>query len=58
MAKQKKEKVIIIVQGGVADVFQKSDNVEVEIRDYDIDGTEDERLKKDKDGDEYIAAIY
>jgi hypothetical protein len=58
MAKQKKEKVIIIVQGGVADVFQKSKNVEVEIRDYDIDGTEEDRLQKDKDGDEYIAAIY
>jgi hypothetical protein len=54
---KKIEKVIIVVRGGVAEVLKKSNNVEVEIRDYDCDGT-DKHTYKDKDGDLYIKGIY
>jgi hypothetical protein len=53
-----KEKVIITVRGGVAEVSDKSDNIEVEIRDYDCDGVDDERLVKDKYGDTYVKGTY
>lgn len=52
------ERVIICIRGGVADVLEKSDNVTIEIRDYDCDGTDDNRLTKDEQGDMYISSVY
>ena len=51
------EKVIISIRGGVAEVLEKSDNVTVEIRDYDVDGS-NEMLVEDEHGDAYICSTY
>jgi hypothetical protein len=44
------EKVIIEVLGGVAYVKSSPKNIEVEIRDYDTDGVDEDKLKEDEDG--------
>ena len=49
-----KNKVLIIINNGTAQVEYKPDDVEIEIRDYDIEATDakqDERCRKDLDGD-------
>lgn len=53
-----KRVVIISVDGGVVDVEQKPDDVEVIIKDYDIEGIEeDDRLMEDESG-EYINRVF
>jgi hypothetical protein len=56
-----KPKVLIIINGGVAQLEFKPDDVEVEIRDYDvedIDAENDERCKKDIEGDWYQEMLW
>ena len=52
------KKVIITIRGGMAEVFEASDGVEVEIRDYDIEGgtVDEEYLKTDAEGHRYWKA--
>ena len=54
--------VVIVVQGGVAQLSRKPKNTRVIIRDYDTDGAEAEeeraKLKVDKAGDAYTEAVY
>lgn len=55
------QKIIVIISNGCADVLEKPDNIELEIRDYDvetIDAKSDSRCKKDKDGDWYQEMIF
>ena len=54
-----KRVVIISVDGGVVDVEEKPDDVEVIIKDYDIEGIEedDDRLMEDEEG-EYINRVF
>ena len=52
------EKVIIIIRGGVAEVAEKSDNVTVELHDYDVDGAKEDRLTEDDNGDLYVCSTY
>jgi len=49
-------RVIIIVRGGVAEVLEKPRDVDVEIRDYDWDGSKE--TCKDKNGDPYVKGVY
>jgi len=42
--------IIITISGGVVEVRQKPAGVQVIIRDYDIDGVDDDRLTKDAGG--------
>ena len=56
-------KVIMTVSGGVADVQEKPAGVEVEIRDYDIEGSGfdlegNPHCKEDKDGDCYYEMLW
>ena len=54
-------KVLIIINGGCAQMDDKPDNVEVEIRDYDVEGMwdeNDETCKIDDDGDRYQEMIF
>jgi len=56
-----KNKVLIIINGGVAQLEEKPLGVEVEIRDYDVEGIDaegDERCKKDEDGDWYQLMLW
>ena len=55
------DKVLILVNGGCVDVDCKPDNIEIEIRDYDVEGSWDEEnlsCKTDCDGDCYQEMIF
>lgn len=45
-----KPKVVITVFGGVVDVETLPKGIDVEVRDYDVDGCDENRIKKDKNG--------
>jgi hypothetical protein len=51
-------KVIIQVRGGIADVVHLPPDVELLIRDYDIDGTDPDRLDLDDDGNLCVVSEY
>jgi hypothetical protein len=52
-------KVLIIINNGAAQIEYKPDNIEIEIRDYDIEVSEDiPDCKKDEDGDWYQEMIF
>ena len=56
-----KDKVIITINSGCAEMVSKPDDVEVEIRDYDvqnIDAEDDDRCKQDGDGDWYQEMLF
>ena len=47
-------KVELDIRGGVIDGVQTTpENISIYVRDYDVEGSEDD-IKKDEDGDEYI----
>jgi len=46
--------VLVTVQGGVADVKVRTPGVVIEVRDYDVDGVEDDLLWTDEDGDRCV----
>ena len=55
------QKVIIVINNGIAELLQKNDDIEVEIRDYDVECSWDEDnagCKLDKDGDRYQEMIF
>jgi len=54
-------KVIVTLEGGVVqDVMFEDckDIIEVEIRDFDTDGSEEENLSKNEEGEEYLSFTY
>lgn len=55
-----KRRIIVEVSGGVVtDVSNIPDDVEVEVRDYDVEQCEDSRLIKENDkGFEYVDSIW
>ena len=56
-----RKKVIIFVNGGVVTIDEKPDDVEIEIRDYDVEGMWDEdnvSCKLDEDNDRYQEMIF
>lgn len=46
--------VTIYIRGGLIDEVEKPNNVNVLIRDYDVDFIDDEQILKDETGAEYI----
>jgi len=51
-------RVIIEVRGGVAEFVEKPDDVEVVIRDYDVEGSDPSLLKEDDAGEQMTESIY
>lgn len=50
--KEKEADVIVVVEGGVADVCVKTTGTKVEVRDYDVEGEDDgEFIWTDENGD-------
>ena len=45
---------IVIIEGGVADVTVRTPGIVIEVRDYDVDGTEEELLWTDENGDRCV----
>ena len=52
------KKVLITVVGGVISLDGKPDNVELEIRDYDIEDDFDGQCGTDEEGDRYQKIIF
>jgi hypothetical protein len=45
---------IVTIEGGVADVTIHTPGLVIEVRDYDVDGVEDELLWTDENGDRCV----
>ncbi len=60
MGKAAKQEIIIIVDGGlIQDVkIPKGCNVRVRVRDFDIEGCEEDEVTADSNGDEFIESVY
>lgn len=58
MGKTYDQEEVVIVVRGVAEVLKMSDNVRVLIKDYDVEGVEEDRLVRDENGDEYMESSY
>ena len=52
-----KAQVIITISGGVADLVSKTPGVEVIIRDYDVEGS-DEAVTEAANGDRYVESKW
>ena len=50
--------VIINVRGGVAELLSKPTNITVRVRDYDVQGVEEERLQRDAQGNSYLEVSH
>ena len=50
--------VRITVSGGVVQHVEVPDGVTVIVRDYDVDGVENDLLQQDTGGDDYIKSIW
>ena len=50
---QEKVRVTVVVVGGVAHVIECPDFVALDLRDYDVEGS-DERVERDENGDFYF----
>jgi hypothetical protein len=58
--KMKKNEIIIVVEGGVIQDIQFPENCPctIQVRDYDIEGTDEDVLTEDEDGNEYVESNY
>ena len=45
---------IVVIEGGVADVTVHTPGFVIEVRDYDVDGVDDELLWRDEHGDRCV----
>jgi hypothetical protein len=45
------------VEGGVADVTVRTPGIVIEVRDYDVDGVEDDLLWTDENGDRCVRYV-
>ena len=52
-----KKTVIITVQGGVVQIVECPSDVQVVVKDYDIDGSE-ESLQKDENGEQFVETTW
>jgi len=52
------EQVIIEVRGGVADVVSNTAGCDVIIRDYDVEGCDEDQLLENENGDQYLEGNY
>ena len=50
--------VRVTVEDGVVQHVEVSEGVQVIVRDYDVDGYEDEGLQQDDNGDQFIESIW
>lgn len=56
------KRVVIVIEGGAVQSVIKPKDIEVEVRDYDLDGVdiprENEMFKKDEDGDWFQLLLW
>lgn len=51
-------RVVVGVYGGLVQWVKKPNGVRVEVRDYDVEGSTDDDLKADDEGNEYFEGIW
>jgi hypothetical protein len=49
-----KKRVIVTIRGGIPEVLEAPDGVDVEIWDYDTEWYPKDELEEDEDGDKYF----
>lgn len=50
--------VRVVVEGGVVQHVEVPEGVTVIVRDYDVDGSEEDQLDQDENGDQYIESTW
>lgn len=45
---------VVTIEGGVADVTVRTPGIVIEVRDYDVDGVDDDLLWTDENGDRCV----
>ena len=50
--------VRVTVEGGVVQHVEVPEGVHVIVRDYDVDGTEEDQLEQDENGDHFIESNW
>lgn len=50
--------VRVTVEGGVVQHIEVPEDVQVVVRDYDVDETDDGELEQDKYGDHFIESVW
>lgn len=57
---KEKARIIITVEGGLIQDVSIPDNVDVvvEVRDYDVEGVDEERITQGENGEEYIESEW
>lgn len=50
--------VTITVEGGVVQDVEVPPGVRVIVKDYDVEGMDEDRMTKDEDGNEYVESVY
>lgn len=49
-----KKRVIVTIRGGIPEIIEAPDGVDVEIRDYDTEWYRKDELEEDEDGEKYF----
>ena len=53
------ERIVIVMEGGVIqDIVNIPPGVEIEVRDFDIEGTIEEELEETPDGEQYVQSLW
>lgn len=50
--------VRVTVEGGVIQHVEVPEDVTVVVRDYDVDGSDDEQFQQDENGDKFIESVW
>lgn len=56
----KKNEIIIIVEGGLIQdiIFPENCPCTIQVRDYDVEGSDEKDLAEDKNGDQYMESLW
>jgi len=49
-----KKRVVVTIRGGIPEIIEAPDNVDVEIWDYDTEWYRQDELEEDDDGEKYF----
>lgn len=50
--------VRVTVEGGVVQNVEVPEGVQVIVKDYDVDGSDEDQLERDEDGDSFVESIW
>lgn len=51
--------ILVVVEGGlIQEIYGIPPGVVIRVKDYDVDGVEEDRLQRDRDGRRYIESVW